>query len=132
MYPKLYGHDYNLKTSNRYVQVIKHQFLTKNDFSIKNRKIKIDVLSKNDRNSIFPKYRYHHSTRLDAQKSLALSKKYENSKIDRFFNFFYLAKIKNDDDDHDHGSERKQARLSLLSLQKKLCACKISSQMFVT
>ena len=38
MDPKLYGHDYNLKSSNRYVQTIKHRFLTKNDFSIKKSK----------------------------------------------------------------------------------------------
>ena len=33
-YPKLYGHDYNMKTLNRYVQVIKHRFLTNNEFLI--------------------------------------------------------------------------------------------------
>ena len=60
-------------------------FQQKTSFRSKNRKHEIDVLSKNDRNYIFPMCRYHHSTRLDELKNLALSKNHENSKIDRFF-----------------------------------------------
>ena len=40
-------------------------FRWKCNFRSKNRELKIDVLSKNDRNYIFPRCRYHHSTRLD-------------------------------------------------------------------
>ena len=40
-------------------------FRWKCNFRSKNREVEIDVLSKNDRNYIFPRCRYHHSTRLD-------------------------------------------------------------------
>ena len=33
-HPKLYGHDYNMKSLNRPLQVIKHRFLTNNEFLI--------------------------------------------------------------------------------------------------